>query len=71
MIEAAFFGTLGRDAECKVAASGNGKVEIGGVWSEPAGGGDADGENHLQAGRFVIDVARRKAPLAMAAPGLR
>ena len=53
----------------KVAGSGNGKVEIGGVWSE-AGSGDG-GSDHLQAGRFVLDVARAKAPLAVAAPGLR
>ncbi len=53
----------------KVAGSGNGQVEIGGVWSEPASN---DGEtDHLQAGRFMIDVARKKAPLAVAAPGMR
>ena len=54
----------------KVAGSrhGNSKVEIGAVWSEP--GGAEDGENHLQAGRFLMDVTRKRAPLAVAAPGL-
>ena len=45
------------------------KVEIGGVWSAPDGDdGDSD---HLQSGRFVLDVKRDKAPLAIAAPGMR
>jgi penicillin-binding protein 2 len=48
----------------------NGKVEIGAVWSEPGEGGDKDGENHLQAGRFTMDLTRKRAPLAAAAPGL-
>ncbi len=53
----------------KVAGSGSGQVEIGAVWSEPESG-DGDGKDHLQAGRFLIDVARPRAPLAVAAPGL-
>ena len=55
----------------KVAGSrhGNSKVEIGAVWSES--GGDEDGERStLQAGRFLMDVAHKRAPLAVAAPGL-
>jgi penicillin-binding protein 2 len=48
----------------------NGKVEIGAVWSEPGEGGDKDGENHLQAGRFTMDLTGKRAPLAVAAPGL-
>ena len=53
----------------KVAGSGRDKVEIGGVWSEPA---SAEGESdHLHAGRFVLDVARKKTPLAVAAPGMQ
>ena len=44
------------------------KVEIGAMWSEPdTGEGERD---RLQAGRFVVDVARQKAPLAVAAPGM-
>jgi penicillin-binding protein 2 len=44
------------------------KVDIGAVWSEPsAGEGDGD---HLQAGHVLIDIARTKTPLAVAAPGL-
>jgi penicillin-binding protein 2 len=51
----------------KMAAS-KPKVEIGAMWSDPdAGEGESD---RLQAGRFVLDVARRKAPLAVAAPGM-
>src|ERR1700690_1714557 len=49
----------------KVAHSDS-KVDIGAVWSEPSTG---DGD-HLQAGRMLVDVARKKAPLAAAAPGL-
>jgi hypothetical protein len=31
---------------------------------------DAGHGDHLQAGRFLVDVARKKAPLAIAAPGM-
>jgi penicillin-binding protein 2 len=52
----------------KVAGQGNGKIDVGAVWSEPAiDEGDSD---HLQAGRFLIDVTRKHAPLAAAAPGM-
>jgi len=61
----------------KMAAAGRvelGKVEMSGMWTDPGG---TDGTNeeasgdHLQAGRFLIEVARKPAPLAVAAPGLR
>jgi penicillin-binding protein 2 len=52
----------------KVAGSGNGKAEIGAVWSES--GADPDGEDHVRAGHFLVDVSRKRAPLAVAAPGL-
>lgn len=42
------------------------KVEIGGIWSET-------GEDHrdtLHGGRFLVDVRKRRAPLAAAAPGV-
>jgi penicillin-binding protein 2 len=52
----------------KVAGSANGKTEIGAVWSESSA--DSDGHSHVQAGRFFVDVARKPAPLAVAAPGL-
>jgi len=39
------------------------------VWSEP-GAGQGGGEDHVQAGRFLVDVARKPTPLAVAAPGL-
>jgi penicillin-binding protein 2 len=63
----------------KVAHSDS-KVDIGAVWSEPNSSepnsgepGTADGGrdgDHLQAGRMLIEIARKKAPLAAAAPGL-
>ncbi|MFZ3265771.1 MAG: penicillin-binding protein 2 [Terriglobales bacterium] len=53
----------------KVAGAGKRKVEIGGVWSEP--GADDSARDRLQAGRFVLNVARPKAPLAVAAPGMQ
>jgi penicillin-binding protein 2 len=52
----------------KVAGAGNGKAEIGAVWSSP----DADDESgHFQGGRFFVDLPRKPVPLAVAAPGLR
>src|SRR6202166_1923900 len=51
----------------KVAHSDR-KVDIGAVWSEPSTA-EGDGD-HMQAGRMLIDVARKNAPLAAAAPGL-
>jgi penicillin-binding protein 2 len=64
----------------KVAVSGDrkGEVEIGAVWAE-SGGTNEDGAHqdaasgggdHLHAGRFRIDVAHQRAPLAVAAPGM-
>ena len=52
----------------KVAGQGSGKVDVGAVWSEPAM--DEGAPDHLQAGRFLIDVTRKRAPLATAAPGM-
>jgi len=58
----------------KVAGSGDGKVEIGAVWSDGGAGsdagGDSDSEGHMQAGRFFMNVSHKRAPLAMAAPGV-
>ena len=50
-------------------ASAPAKVEMGAMWSEP--GAEAGKEDHLQGGRFMIDVAGKRAPLAVAAPGMR
>jgi penicillin-binding protein 2 len=58
-------------------AAGSGKVEIGSLWTDP-GGADEDGtkdganrdEDRLQGGRFLVDVAQKRAPLAVAAPGV-
>ncbi|MGA2965772.1 MAG: penicillin-binding protein 2 [Terriglobales bacterium] len=52
-------------------ATGAGKVEVGSLWTDP-GGNSEDGANkdHLQGGRFLIDVARKRSPLATAAPGM-
>jgi penicillin-binding protein 2 len=64
-------------------ASAAGKVEVSSMWTD--GGvsvgekdgnkhrdkdGDAGHGDHLQAGRFLVEVARKKAPLAIAAPGM-
>jgi penicillin-binding protein 2 len=46
---------------------GDGKVEIGGVWSEPDSDGDKD---RLQGGHFFLDVNKKSVPLATAAPGI-
>jgi len=40
-------------------------VEIGAVWSESID------EGHLQSGRFVLDISKKKTVLAAAAPGMR
>ena len=52
----------------KVAGNGKDKIEIGGIWTEP--GADDGRADHLQGGRFVFNLARKPAPLAVAAPGL-
>jgi penicillin-binding protein 2 len=64
-------------------ASAAGKVEVSSMWTDGGGSVDENGGNkdkdkdkdaghgdHLQAGRFLVDVARKKAPLAIAAPGM-
>jgi penicillin-binding protein 2 len=60
----------------KVAAAGK-KIEVGGLWTDPGGAEgknkndkDAADADHLQGGRFLIDLNRKRAPLAVAAPGL-
>jgi penicillin-binding protein 2 len=57
-------------------AAGAGKVEMSSLWTD-SGGTNNDGakeigtiKDHLQGGRFLIDVARKRSPLATAAPGL-
>src|ERR1700730_17508234 len=56
-------------------AAATGKVEVSSMWTDSGGdaGANEDGTNtidRLQAGRFLVDVAGRKAPLAVAAPGM-
>jgi penicillin-binding protein 2 len=65
-------------------ASAAGKVEVSSMWTDGDGSDgpdqatdkdtsndkDAGHGDRLQAGRFVIDVAHKKAPLAVAAPGM-
>jgi penicillin-binding protein 2 len=52
-------------------ASANGKVEIGAIWSDSGGGDDgASAGQDMHAGRFLMDISHKSAPLAMAAPGL-
>jgi hypothetical protein len=54
-------------------AASSRKVEVGSLWTDPGGtnenGSDSQGD-HLQGGRFFVDVARKRAPLAVAAPGM-
>jgi hypothetical protein len=45
----------------------NGTVDMGGLWSAPDSDGDKDG---LQAGRFAIDLPKKRPLLATAAPGM-
>ncbi|HKS73351.1 MAG TPA: penicillin-binding protein 2 [Terriglobales bacterium] len=48
-------------------AKSDGKAEIGAVWNDPEGGGQSQ---DLRGGRFLIDIAKKRAPLATAAPGV-
>jgi penicillin-binding protein 2 len=50
----------------KVAGS-PAKTEIGAVWSTP----DSEGEDHLQGGRFLVDLPKKRMQLAIAAPGVQ
>jgi hypothetical protein len=50
-------------------AKNDGKVDIGALWASPDHDGDAHSDS-LQGGHFVIDVAKQRVPLAMAAPGV-
>jgi penicillin-binding protein 2 len=50
-------------------ASAKQHVEVGAIWSEPPG---ADGiADHVQSGRFILDISKKRVPLAAAAPGLQ
>jgi penicillin-binding protein 2 len=46
---------------------GDGTVDIGGLWTTPDTDGDKD---NLQAGRFVLELPKKPAAIAMAAPGM-
>jgi penicillin-binding protein 2 len=52
----------------KVAAS-NKKVEIGAVWNSASP--DGTEQDTLHGGRFVVDVSKKRVPLAAAAPGVQ
>jgi penicillin-binding protein 2 len=58
-----------RRTPTKMAGPGAKKVEIGGVWTDP--NQESEDPNHLHGGRFLIDVSRKKIPLAVAAPGVQ
>jgi penicillin-binding protein 2 len=49
-------------------ATNDGKTEIGALWTVPEH--DGDGEK-LQGGRFIVNLAKKRVPLAVAAPGLK
>ena len=54
-------------------AAGSSKVEVGSMWTDPSGSNEDGAESrgdHLQGGRFLVDVRRKRAPLAVAAPGM-
>jgi penicillin-binding protein 2 len=60
----------------KMAAT-TGNVEVSSLWTDASGtdhpdkdSEDSSGGDHLQAGRFLVDVTRKNSPLAVAAPGL-
>jgi hypothetical protein len=46
----------------------NGKVDVGGLWSDPLSEGESDA---LEAARFVVDLPKKRTVLATAAPGMR
>ncbi len=48
----------------------NGKVDVGALWTEPNEDSDG-GPDRLQGGRFMLDVAKDRLPLAAAAPGVQ
>jgi len=50
-------------------AGGQKKVEIGAVWNSASP--DDSEQDMLHGGRFVIDVPKKRAPLAVAAPGVQ
>jgi penicillin-binding protein 2 len=55
-------------------AGGKDKVDVGALWTDSTGApGDPEDSSgdHLQGGRLQVDVARKRVPLAVAAPGLR
>lgn len=48
-------------------AANDGKAEIGALWSTPGN----DGQERLHAGKLVVNLPKKPAPLAMAAPGVQ
>jgi penicillin-binding protein 2 len=50
-------------------ASDNKKVEIGAVWNSASP--DGTDQDTLHGGRFVVDVSKKRMPLAAAAPGVQ
>jgi hypothetical protein len=50
-------------------AQGSKKVEIGAVWN--SANPDGTDQDTLHGGRFVVDVSRKRVPLAAAAPGVQ
>lgn len=49
-------------------ARGDGRVEVGAVWNAADGDG---GPETLHGGHFMVDVSKKRLPLATAAPGVR
>jgi penicillin-binding protein 2 len=57
-----------RTPQKMVEKNSDGKVDIGALWT----GQDSDGNpDKLEGGRFILDLAKKRAPLATAAPGMQ
>ena len=56
-----------RTPQKMVEKPANGSVDVGGLWTEPDAGGKKD---RLQGAQFVVDLPKKPAALATAAPGV-
>jgi penicillin-binding protein 2 len=57
----------------KMVQKGDGKVDIGALWTEPGSDQEKDGDggkDKLQGGRFVLDLPAKPQAVALAAPGM-
>jgi penicillin-binding protein 2 len=59
-----------RRVPTKMAGPPPRKVEIGGIWTDTTRGEGGETEKTLDGGRFLVDLSKKKLPLATAAPGI-